>query len=347
MTQPKIVAEEVLLFDSSIFIAEIGLRSADASALKHYLYRRGTQLVVPHVAAEECKRHLVDRAINQKAHIQGNLAWLGRFLGRVGGWAAPSDETIGERAQELAVAADLGAVMLPETDSLLEQAKLRDGRQLPPSHLRSGLPDCKIWEHCLELLTRHNVVFVSKDKDFRGHSGSAELHPHLQAEAHEVGSGRRLTFHQNIESLLNELRSEIPRIPKETIFAFVYDALAMELRDMEAESGYLPMAKGSVRQTLLTTNDAKVIEVRLEIQDTWERLDCATAEFLLSGSCHYHLDSDNLTDLNASSVSLLETQPDGSARAVKGSYVSFSANISAGPPPVEPGPSILEVPPAK
>ena len=121
--QKEITSQEVLVFDSSTFIAEAGLTSKGASALKHYLYRRGTQLVVPEVAAEECERHLIDRAMGKKKQVEESLEWLGRFCGRVNGWSAPSDEAIAERAKVLATAQDLQAIVLPESDSVLKRAE--------------------------------------------------------------------------------------------------------------------------------------------------------------------------------------------------------------------------------
>ena len=67
-------------------------------------------------------------------------------------------------------------------------------------------------------------------------------------------------------------------------------------------------------------------------------------EFHLSGSCHYHLADRQLTDLTVENVRLLITEPDGSVRAAKGSYVSLSAHIYAGgPPPVLPNRETMEL----
>ena len=82
----KVVADEVLVLDSSTFIKEVGLTKEGASALKHYLFHRGTQLVVPEVVAEECERKLATKAKGMKQNVEGNLAWLARFCGRVNGW---------------------------------------------------------------------------------------------------------------------------------------------------------------------------------------------------------------------------------------------------------------------
>ena len=64
-----------------------------------------------------------------------------------------------------------------------------------------------------------------------------------------------------------------------------------------------------VKQTRLTTDQADVIEIRLEMEDTWESSDgAATMEFHLSGSCHYHLADNQLTDLTVENVELLTTE---------------------------------------
>ena len=341
--QKKITAQEVLVFDSSTFIREAGLTSKGASALKHYLYRRGTQLVVPEVAAEECERHLINRAMVRKKQVEESLEWLGRFCGRVNGWSAPSDEAIAERAKALATAQALQAIVLQESDSVLKRAESRNQAEQPPSHKRSGLADCRIWEQCLELLAEHDVVFVSSDGDFCGHRQKDKLHPQLQAEAAEVGKGRSLTFHPNMESLLSELRSQISPIPKEDVFAFMYDAISADVQELQSNSGCRPKADGKVTQTLLTTDQAEVIEVRLEVEDTWESPDGAeVADFRLSGSCHYRLADNQLADLTPSRVGLLTTLPDGSVHAVKGSYVNMAFHTYAGSRPIEPEQATLK-----
>ena len=145
-----------------------------------------------------------------------------------------------------------------------------------------------------------------------------------------------------MEPLLSELRSEIQPIPNDVVFTFVYESIASLLVELESNSGCQPKGAGEVKQTLLTTDQAEVIEVRLEITDIWESADKAkTMDFRLSGSCHYRLAEEKLCDLTPSNVRLLTQQPDGSVRAVEGSYVSVSAHLHAGAPPIHPEPEEL------
>ena len=337
-------AKEVLVLDSCTFIQEAGLTSRGVSALKHYLYHRGTQLVVPEVVAEECERHLAAIATRKIATIEETLTWLGRFCGRVNGWTAPGKGEVEERVKTLARADHLGAVVLPETNAVRARAETRNSAERPPSHRRPGLADCRIWEQCLELLANHDVVFVSADRDFRGHRNSEDLHPELWTEAAAVGAGRSLTFHSKMEFLLSELKREIPSIPKEEVFAFIYGAAAADIAELESNSGYRPQKVGDVTQTFLTTDQANVVEVRLEMDDEWEHQeDGKLADFQLSGSCHYHLADQQMRDLKVTNIRLLTTLPDGSVRAVEGSYTHVNLGILylGGPAPIQPGPERL------
>jgi len=191
-------AEEVLVLDSSTFVREIGLMSGKGSALKHYLYRRGMPLVVPQAAAEEYERNLVRRAKEKRERILKDLGWLAQFSGGTGGWPAPGDEVIEDRAKALAAGSGLGAILLPEPDDARERARLRNLAERPPGHRKAGMGDCRIWEQCLDLLSAHDVVFVAEDPDFRGHREPEKLHPTLRAEAEAAGDGRSLTFHPDI-----------------------------------------------------------------------------------------------------------------------------------------------------
>ena len=322
----NIEAQEVLVLDSSTFIREIGLMSTKGSALKHYLYCRGTRLVVPQAAAEEYERHLARLARGKIDRIQKELRWLAQFCDGIAGWSAPGDDVIESRAKALASGDSLGAILLAETDDIRERARHRNLAERPPAHLKDGMGDCRIWEQCLELLSGHDVVFVAGDKDFRSRRGDNSLHPQLREEAEGAGPGQSLKFHSGMESLLGELKSEIPPIPDDKIFEFVYHATSETIQELQSNSECRQTATGTIKQTRLATEAPDVIEVRLEVGDRWESPDGATSlRFELSGSCRYHLGDKRLADLRTDVVHLLITEPDGSIRAVKGSHVILRA----------------------
>lgn len=332
-----IEAEEVLVFDSSTFIREIGLMSTRGSALKHYLYRRETQLVVPQAAVEEYERHLARVAKGKIRQVQKELRWLAQFFDGIPGWSAPDDDDIASRARALAKGDGLDAIVLSESDDCRERAQHRNSLERPPAHLKDGMGDCRIWEQCLDLLSNHHVVFVAADRDFQGHGEGKSLHPLLSAEAAYVGAGRSLTFHSDIPSLLRELRSEIPPISDDAIFEFIYAPSRETIQELHANTMCRPTRTGAIEQTRLATEDREIIEVRLRVEDRWDSPDGTTSlPFEFSGSCRYHLGSAQLFDLTADAVRLKMTDPDGSVRSVKGSRVNLRANFTIGASPINP-----------
>ena len=290
---------------------------------------------MPQAAAEEYEQHLARMARGKIEHIQKELSWLAQFCGGIAGWSAPGDDIIEDRAKALAAGDSLGAVFLPETDDSLARARHRNMAERPPSHLKAELRDCRIWEQCLELLSGYDVVFVAADQDFQSRREHRSLHPQLRVKAREAGAGRSLIFHPDMESLLRELKSEIPPIPDDAIFEFVYEANRETIQELQSNS--------AIKQTRLATEARDVIEVRLDVGDRWEGLDGATSlRFKLSGLCRYHLGNKRLADLRTDMVCLLMTEPDGSVRAVKGSRVNLNAHGYAGTPPIHPERGALE-----
>ena len=337
----KLNAREVLVLDSSTFIKEAGLTSKGASALKHYLFYKGTQLVVPEVVVNECERHLADHASAKVKSVHASLNWLARFCGGVSGWEPPEEEKIAEHVRAAACGEAFDAVVITETPALRERAELRFCAELPPSHKRDGLQDCRIWEQCLELLRDRDVVLVSNDGDFRGRGQPMKLHPQLRAEADAVVGGH-LTFHPGMDSLLLKLEAEVPQLATETVLAFVYDAIWEDLRVLEANSGCRTACAGRVQQQLYTTDRADVLEIRLKVADEWKSSENEEPlAFKLSGSCRYSLVDRKLTDLSVTNMGLYMKQPDGTEKAVKGSYVTVSFSSHTGARPIKPEPVVI------
>ena len=339
-----IEADEVLVLDSSMFIREIGLMSTSGSALKHYLYRRGTQLVVPRAAAEEYERNLAKVATKKVQQVQKELGWLTQFFGRLARWPAPGTDAIETRAGTLARVDSHGAILLPETDNCRARAHDRNQAERPPAHKKGGLGDCRIWEQCLKLLSSHDVIFDAGDADFRSHRDDKSLHPQLRLEAEKTGTGRSLTFHPDMQSLLSEMKSEIQPIADDAIFKFLYESGSPEVQEIMANTECRPTATGLIEQTRLTTEAREIIEVRLVVEDRWESPDGATTlRFELSGSCRYRLDTKQLFDLKSDKVHLLITETDGSVRAVNGSRTFIRpGTLYAGTPPMRSKPGSLE-----
>lgn len=340
----------MLVLDASTFIREVGLTSREAPALRHYLYRRGTRLVLPQVVVTACAREFVRLAMGKRKAALAALDWLSRFLGEVGGWAAPDEAAIAACANTLARAEAFKPTLLRDSAEIIRRAEERNRDERPPGHRKDSLNDCIIWEHCLSLLHEHDVIFVSADKaDFCGRRAQDRLHPQLRREVDEVERGT-LTFFTDMASLLKDIEKPLPKLPTNRLVAFVYESLADEIAQLEDNSGCRPAAsagRATVEQQFFTTAKGQLVEVRLKLKHAWEGPeDVPPHEFRVRGTCQYDLGSDDLSDLSAGRVGLYSKQADGSERATEGSYVRVSAGpIYLGTPPLKGNVEAIEIQP--
>ena len=298
-------ATRVLVLDSCTFIAEAGLTSVGASALRHYLHVSNVQLVVPRVVVEECKRHLLERVKRKIDDVERRLTWLARFFDGVKDWRPPPDADIAARIDALSRGEHFEARVLNEAPSLQQRACQRVSAQRPPSHKKDSEADCIIWEHCLALLRGHDVVFVSQDEDFRGHGQSKELHPQLRAEADDVRPQRALAFHTTVDGLLADMRTAIQPPSELGLMDLVY--ASEEVTTVLAEDGRAnPTRTGSVEQSLFATDDPAVVEVRFKMKDALRGADVdAPAECRVVGKCTYRPRDLSLGALSVSRCELL------------------------------------------
>ena len=350
-----------LVLDSSTLLNEVGLTSKRASALKYYLFMREIGLVVLEIVAQqECRDKLAKRAKGMRDRAQDQMRMLANFMGRVSGWTAPSDEAIEQRSIELSIAKHLRASVWPTSPESNRRAMERLRCERPPSHRNKKLNDCIIWEHCLDILRTKDVTFVSEDTDFNDciiwehcldilrtkdvtfvsedtdfrNIGKDSIHSDLLREAESVPN-RSFRFFHNVESLLDEIKCKIDTVPTDDMFRFIYDEITTRRLELEQSSGCGPSGTGVVQQTALATGRRDLVELRLDVQDTWANDDGSKiCSFRLRGSCLLDLFDRRPFELTPSLVRLTAKDSDGSVRSVKGSVVALSGTLHAGAAPI-------------
>ena len=93
-------------------------------------------------------------------------------------------------------------------------------------------------------------------------------------------------------------RAEIPPIPDDVVFEFLYREIDGLVHELQSNSGCRATSTGEIKQARFTTNTPELIEVRLEVKDTWLSADGAEVlPFYLTGTCRYHLRDERLADL--------------------------------------------------
>jgi len=141
-----------VVFDSNIWISELGLNSAKGAAIRFFVKNRGATVVVPEVVKLETERHLKAELTRYVGELEKNYRQLLAVFGKLKELVLPDAQAIEEM-----VAAVFGKcqVELLETPLTIESARssfLRAVDKVPPSDKDQQFKDGVIWSECLRLL---------------------------------------------------------------------------------------------------------------------------------------------------------------------------------------------------
>ena len=314
-----------LLFDSNVWIQEVGLMSRRASTLRLYMLERGKRLIVPEVVQAEVAHHLSDRmrtsaAAGRKAHEQ-----LVRMLGTLAEWRIPSDEEVAQHADRLARGKDVPADYVElQADTALRGAKRCPARR-PPAHRATeragrGFADCLIWEEVLNVLDGHDLCFVTNDGDFFDDDGSDKLHGILKEEAE--GMAHALQIERGLDAILKEFRTQFS-IDTEVLLNCVSSRGAV-IRATAESIGFEAKGPPEVRYEAYATENAREVEVRFTsvqpFADTSER-GWRTDGLRIEGKGIYETKTGRLEDVSMDLERLTYVDGEGNQKSVPGSTV--------------------------
>lgn len=200
-----------VVFDSNVWISELGLNSVRAVEGKEFIRRNGATLAVPEVVRLEVERTLREEMLNNRKTIEKSHRYLATLLGSVDDVALPTDFEIEKLVSGLIDDTNVEIRHMPLT---VEAAKSSFDKILckeQPSDRKEQFADGVIWANCLELLSETDVWLVSKDKAFfKDYEYSYGPALNLVEEAKQRPNTLRLFT--GLEGLLQDVRQGVPRV---------------------------------------------------------------------------------------------------------------------------------------
>ena len=248
-----------LLFDSNVWIKEVGLMSKRASTLRLYMHECAGRLFLPEVVTVETERYLTERIRDSVEQAKKTHRQLLPLFGEYWEWNLPDDDTIAHRAAELARGVNLPVNYLAlQGDTTLRAARRYISRRAPAHHRKKcGFKDCLLWEEVLNILDTNDLSFVTDDNDFYASPRCQELHPMLKAEvATKQGS---LTILRDLETLLRPFRKEYD-VPLNVVIAFV-EPRAIPIKRAAESIGFEPSSEPVVSCQVFATSTPGTVEV--------------------------------------------------------------------------------------
>ncbi|TNC95230.1 MAG: hypothetical protein FD121_1447 [Gallionellaceae bacterium] len=156
----------IVVFDTNVWLSELGLRSGAGAATRFYLKHRGARIAIPEVIRLEVAQNLTSRLMKHIESIRSDYSQLLTAFGTLREVVLPDEAEVRKRIPELFASMEVEQIDLPFTLESARSSFLKTIHKLPPSHQNQQFKDGVLWADCVHLLSTDEVVLVTADKAF-------------------------------------------------------------------------------------------------------------------------------------------------------------------------------------
>jgi len=190
-----------VVFDSNVWVSQVGLKSDRAVKVLEFFRSRNAILAVPEIVRHEMEIKLREILLSKRQTIEGAIGYIAKVHADVENIALPTRDDIKERVGNLVNGTGLQIREMPMTMEAAKSSLDKILRKQKPSDKREQFTDGVIWANCVELLKESDVWLVSEDPDFHKNRNDPNqgLASNLECEAAKCPN--KLRFFADLERL--------------------------------------------------------------------------------------------------------------------------------------------------
>lgn len=213
-------ASVIVVFDTNIWLSELGLRSPTAAAVRFFLKQSGARVAIPEVVRLEVEQNLTSRLLEHIEDIRKAHRQLLTAFGKLREVVLPTEEDVRQKVPELFNSLQVERIDVPFSLEAARSSFLKTILKQAPSHQSQQFKDGVLWADCLSLLAEDDVVLVTADKDFYQDQTYAKgLSQSLQRETQALP--RTIRVLPAIANLLEALKTPVVIDPDALQAAFI------------------------------------------------------------------------------------------------------------------------------
>ncbi|MFY9608378.1 MAG: PIN domain-containing protein [Blastocatellia bacterium] len=199
----------IIVFDSNVWLSELGLRSAAGAAVRFYLKQSSARVAIPEVVRLEVSHNLSSRLMKHIGNIRSDYSQLLTAFGRLREIALPTEPEVQARIDALFDSLGVEQFEVPFTLESARSSFLKTIHKEPPNSQNSQqFKDGVLWADCVSLLARDSVVLVTADKGFyQDQQYSRGLASNLRDEASAYPNTMRVV--PDLSELLESVQTPI------------------------------------------------------------------------------------------------------------------------------------------
>jgi hypothetical protein len=198
----------IVVFDSSIWLSQLGLRSGPAAAAKFFINHQRATLAIPEVVRLEVEHNLRNDLAEYIEEIRTNHRKLLTIFGALKEVVLPTNEEVEAKVKDVFESVDVPKKEVPFTLESARSSFMKAIDKVAPSHKIQQFKDGVLWADCLKMLAEDSVVLVTDDKMFY-HEETYEKGLALNLRADAAQLPHQLTIIRTISDLLQAIRVQI------------------------------------------------------------------------------------------------------------------------------------------
>lgn len=320
----------IVVFDSNVWLAELGLRSGAAAAARFFLNHSGSRLALPEVVRLEVQSNLEARLIEHIGSIQTSYRHLLTAFGSLREVILPTPDDVRSKVQEVFDSVQVPKVDVPFTLASARSSFMKTIAKVPPSDKTQEFKDGVLWADCVALLADESVSLVTSDKAFyQDRTYDKGLAANLREEVAALPNP--IQVHPNLSSLLQAIRRPV-KLNEELLANAFLQAHHDSVLDTLARQGFELGPRRSVEYTLFATENPAVLflEFSMSFSSTDVRGEGRSdAVLLLRGDASYTPAAEAFSEIRNFGEHLKYRLPDGSEGESRNAII-YAAGIALG-----------------
>ena len=314
----------IVILDSNIWLAELGLRSPLGAVARLYLQQKRARLALPEVIRLEVEHNLRNQLRNYVRALQTTHRQLLTVFGTLKELVVPDAVAIEGRVAQLFAKLGVEVLEIPFSLASARSSFLKTIDKVPPSDRTQEFKDGVLWADCLDLLKNDDLCLVTADKAFFQDRDYAKgLSTSLAGEI--AGVAHSFSLLSSVDQLVRDLRIDVA-IDEQVLVKAYLDKSFEAIDGLLKRNGFVLGEKLDTSKALYATENPSVLYVEFTIK--FEAKETAgdgrmDGVVTLRGDGSYDTKSHTLTSLRNLEETLRFQQPSGEEREMRNIYASM------------------------
>jgi hypothetical protein len=324
-----------VVFDSNIWISELGLNSSKGAAIRFFINSQRAIVVLPEVIKLETERKLRSEMRTYVANLAKNHRQLLTMFGKLKNIVLPSEQEIDDKVAAIFSNCKVELLEIPFTIESARSSFLKTIDKLAPSDKNQQFKDGVIWADCMRLLETDDVYLVTSDRAFfKEHNYEKGFHPSLSQEADAYPNN--ISLFSNITDFLLSIKSEV-KLDEATLVLQFREANDQSINTILSRNSFAIISEPTVKADIYATEDPSKLYVEFEIVYSCEDLtddNRFDAKLILKGDCYYVPMEQKCEDIRNYGEELLYKTKEGEEKSNR-NVVLFANSIVIGHKSIE------------